>query len=335
MNKEDKLQQNRFQSTPGLRGAFCVKVNQWTKRILFILTILFSVFSQSYGQYCVPSYSYGTGVGDFISLVQLGNINNQTGASSSPYYTYYSGLSTDIRQGNSYTITLSAGTYSSGNNISVWIDFNQDGDFSDTEKLGNVTPRSLPETASITFSVPCDALAGTTRMRVREAWNIRNMDPCARYSYGETEDYNINLLASTLNLSLSSTTTCLGSPSGTGTITATGNGGVPPYSYSLNSGGYQSSGLFTELDVATYSVTVMDAAGCTKTQTIAVTNPPTSGDDQNMAGTNSWVGHIYDGINFNNYVGHYTEPELFDQGFGGSTSCFDFTSSGETHSIYT
>ncbi len=312
-----------------------MRIRKQLKRILFILLILFSAISQSYGQYCVPNYSYGTGYGDFISLVQLGDINNSTGASSTPYYTYYSDLSTDIRQGSSYVITLSAGTYSSGNNISVWIDFDQDGVFSSSEKLGNVNLSPMPATETISFTVPCSSSTGITRMRVREVWNNSNFDPCYTYSYGETEDYNINILPSTLSLSLSSTTTCLGSPSGTGTITATGSGGIPPYSYSLNSGTYQSSGLFTGLGVATYSVTVEDAAGCTITQTIAVTDPSASGDDQNMTATNSWVGHVYDGNNFDTYVGHYTEPEQFDQGFGGSTTCFDFISSGQTHSIYT
>lgn len=285
--------------------------------------------------YCIPTYSNGTYDGDYISLVQLGSINNATGASSSPYYTYYSGLSTSLTQGNGYTITLSAGTYNWSNNISVWIDYNQDGDFSSTEKLGNVQLTAMPATADISFSIPCDALPGLTRMRVRESYNTSNMDPCDSYSWGETEDYNINIIATTLSLSLNSTTTCLGSSTGTGTITATGTGGISPYTYSLNSGTYQSSGLFTGLGAATYSVTVMDAAGCTKTQTIAVTDPPASGDDQNMTATDSWVGHVYDGINFDTYLGHYLEPESFDQGFGGSTTCFDYNSAGQTNSIYT
>ena len=95
--------------------------------------------------YCIPTYSTGTSDGDYISLVQLGDIDNSTGALSSPYYYYYSTLSTDLAQGASYTITLSAGTYSSGNNISVWIDFNHDGTFASSEKLGNVTLGAMPE----------------------------------------------------------------------------------------------------------------------------------------------------------------------------------------------
>ena len=143
--------------------------------------------------YCVPTYSTGTGYGDYISLVQLGDINNSTGALSSPYYYYYSTLSTNLAQGSSHTITLSAGSYSSGNNISVWIDYNHDGTFATDEKLGNVTLAAMPETGTITFTVPVDAAIGNTRMRVREVWNDSNFDPCSSYNYGEAEDYNINI----------------------------------------------------------------------------------------------------------------------------------------------
>jgi PKD repeat protein len=53
-------------------------------------------------------------------------------------------------------------------------------------------------------------------------------------------------------------------------------------------------------------------------------------DDKTNAGTDSWIGHIYDGTNasitsdgdFNQYLGYYTEPEIFDQEFDGDETCF-------------
>ncbi len=154
--------------------------------------------------YCIPPYTSGTSAGDYITLVQLGSINNATGASSSPYYTYYSNLSTDLNPGSQYTITLSPGTYSSGNYIAVWIDFNQNGVFDATEKLGTISIAPTPATGTISFTVPAAAAPGVTRMRVREVWNNSNFDPCLSYSYGETEDYNVNILSTdrTLNLTV-------------------------------------------------------------------------------------------------------------------------------------
>lgn len=141
--------------------------------------------------YCIPSYGAGNGSGDYISLVQLGSINNSTGPEPDNFYTYYNSLSTDLIPGEPYTITLSAGTYGSGNNISVWIDFNQNGVFDTDEKLGNVTLGAMPATGTIAFTVPFDAPNGSTRMRVREVWASSNFDPCNEYSFGETEDYNV------------------------------------------------------------------------------------------------------------------------------------------------
>jgi hypothetical protein len=132
----------------------------------------------------------------------LGSINNPTGASPSPYYTYYSNLSTDLTPGAAYTITLSPGTYSSGNNISVWIDYNQNGVFETTDKLGNVNIAPMPATGVINFTVPATATPGITRMRVREVWNNSNFDPCLSYGYGETEDYNVNILSNDKSLNL-------------------------------------------------------------------------------------------------------------------------------------
>jgi len=154
--------------------------------------------------YCIPTYTTGTSAGDYITLVHLGTINNATGASSSPYYTYYSSLSTDLTPGTAYTITLSPGTYGSGNNISVWIDFNQNGVFDTEEKLGNIVIAPTPATGTITFTVPTTATPGVTRMRVREVWSNSSFDACSNYAYGETEDYNVNILSlnKTLNLTL-------------------------------------------------------------------------------------------------------------------------------------
>ncbi|MBK7030463.1 MAG: hypothetical protein IPH45_15230 [Bacteroidales bacterium] len=144
--------------------------------------------------YCTPSHSSGTGVGDYISLVQLGSINNSTGASVGPYYTYYNTLSTDLPRSSTQTITLSPGSYSGTNTLAVFIDFNRNGLFESSEKLGNVTSLGAFSTATITFTVPYNAQLGTTRMRVREDYSNFSIDPCVTLPYGETEDYNVNIL---------------------------------------------------------------------------------------------------------------------------------------------
>ncbi|MBO2545209.1 hypothetical protein J0871_12350 [Salegentibacter sp. BDJ18] len=58
---------------------------------------------------------------------------------------------------------------------------------------------------------------------------------------------------------------------------------------------------------------------------------------QSDYGNDTWIGHIYDGTNFDTYIGHYNEPETFDRNFGGDAVCFEMVAGGfvetETFSV--
>jgi hypothetical protein len=95
-------------------------------------------------------------------------------------------------QGQSYSITVQAGTYGSGNNITAWIDYNRDGDFLDAgEQLFPVVSLGPLATSTQNFTVPAAGYTGPTRMRVREVFAQSTISPCAQYTWGETEDFNI------------------------------------------------------------------------------------------------------------------------------------------------
>jgi parallel beta-helix repeat protein len=57
----------------------------------------------------------------------------------------------------------------------------------------------------------------------------------------------------------------------TTTINVTATGGVPPYTYQLDNGVFQSSNLFTNQTAGVYKVTVKDAKGCTTSKTVNLT----------------------------------------------------------------
>jgi gliding motility-associated-like protein len=57
-----------------------------------------------------------------------------------------------------------------------------------------------------------------------------------------------------------------------GQINVTPNGGTPNYTYSLNGGGVQPSGVFAGLAGGTYLVTLYDRNGCQDTATVVITN---------------------------------------------------------------
>lgn len=60
-----------------------------------------------------------------------------------------------------------------------------------------------------------------------------------------------------------------------GSISANGSGGIPPYSYSLNGGAFQSSNVFSNLSAGTYTLVVRDADGTQISSDVPVTEPPT------------------------------------------------------------
>jgi subtilisin-like proprotein convertase family protein len=74
-------------------------------------------------------------------------------------------------------------------------------------------------------------------------------------------------------VSLSQPVSCNGGSDGV--ITVNGSGGLPPYTYSLNGGAYQSSNMFTGLSAGTYTVSVKGSDGAVTTApNIIIVDPP-------------------------------------------------------------
>lgn len=85
-----------------------------------------------------------------------------------------------------------------------------------------------------------------------------------------------------------------------------------------------------------YWVSIVNSNNCEGPRTqVTATYPLVSPDDQSQAGTNSWIGHVYDGQNFDSYFGTLIENELFDEGFGGNLNCFTINSSLGSRQEYT
>lgn len=125
---------------------------------------------------------------EYIKAVQFGAINNTSGRSPGGY-SDYRGLVTQMAKGSIQTITVTIQGYS-GDDGKVWVDWNQDGDFSDPDETFNLGTGPGP-IYSTTITVPWSALAGYTTMRVRLNYGIAYA--CGTASYGETEDYTIKV----------------------------------------------------------------------------------------------------------------------------------------------
>jgi Metallo-peptidase family M12/GEVED domain/Ig-like domain CHU_C associated len=84
-------------------------------------------------------------------------------------------------------------TYSEG--FKIYIDYNKDGIFSNTEVVYTSTSNLLPEVTG-NFIIPLTAKIGATRMRVKLIYNGIPIDPCSTTEgegFGETEDYLVNI----------------------------------------------------------------------------------------------------------------------------------------------
>ncbi len=141
--------------------------------------------------YCA---SNGNSVDDeYIGRVQLGTIDNTSGAGAGGY-TDFTSISTSLDKGTSYTITVTPTWTSTVFNeaYSVWIDYNQDGDFDDSGEQVWTQSATSSTPVSGNFTVPSTAPDGTTRMRVSMKYNALP-SPCESFAYGEVEDYTVEL----------------------------------------------------------------------------------------------------------------------------------------------
>ncbi len=141
--------------------------------------------------YCA---SKGNSVADeYIDYVAIGGIANTTGANAG--YGNFTNLVGNVPYGSN-TIQFSAGFTGSAYTEywSIWIDYNKNGTFETTEKVASGSSSSSG-TLSSTFTVPTTALAGQTRMRVQMKYGSTST-ACETFTYGEVEDYTVNIGAS-------------------------------------------------------------------------------------------------------------------------------------------
>ncbi len=82
---------------------------------------------------------------------------------------------------------FSTGAYSES--WRIWIDFNHDSVFSDTEI---VYSGASSGTLNPSIVVPTSAMSGPTRMRVSMMYGSAP-SACGTFSYGEVEDYSVNI----------------------------------------------------------------------------------------------------------------------------------------------
>ncbi len=151
--------------------------------------------STAFGQYCVPVADCSWG--DEILNFTLGSLNNASACGSS--YDNFTSLPAP---------TLTAGTptaYSTSlgynyQHIALWVDLNNDQDFQDAGEFLGTTWSGANYSANGSISIPLTASSGTYRLRVRCIYDFGGTNvptqasDCTSASFGETEDYSINVV---------------------------------------------------------------------------------------------------------------------------------------------
>ncbi|MCK4856716.1 MAG: dockerin type I repeat-containing protein [candidate division Zixibacteria bacterium] len=143
------------------------------------------ILSISCTAYCDAS---GECNNEYISHVTLGNIDNGSGCDDGGYSDYTT-LATTIESDQTYPITVGIANGNVSSVGAVWIDWNQNGGFDvDEDVTLDVGTGAGPYSGIV--APPTDALAGTTRMRVRLGDDLYP-SPCDATVHGEVEDYTI------------------------------------------------------------------------------------------------------------------------------------------------
>jgi hypothetical protein len=160
------------------------------------------------GPYCASAAQFA-GDGEIwnVTVGSLNNTSNCTVAATGPgsSLSLYSNYTQAIAPANlvaGVSIPFSIHTSTCGGNyngvLGIWIDLNQDGDFTDAGETVHMSPSFLYGTTVFrtgNFVIPCTATPGTTVMRViLNETTVSPISPCGSYFYGETEDYIVNIV---------------------------------------------------------------------------------------------------------------------------------------------
>ena len=261
-----------------------------------LVVAMLMYWQNAQAQYCLPTYGNQCTSGDYIDDMQFVTINNQnTGctAPSASNYTDYSGtLSTTVTAGSTNTITVAPGP-TWGQYFVALIDLNMDNDFTDAGEFFDIGYSLGGGTVSAPITIPCGAIAGTTRMRVMCRYAntpILPADICSpTLSFGEVEDYAITItLPSYIDAGLSGFTSPITS-CGLGaavpvTLTAYNCGGTTITSlqlcYSLNGGPNVCETVAVNMPpAATYTHTFTSTVNLSASGNYTLTGTVTVGSD--------------------------------------------------------
>ena len=164
----------------------------------YSLVVFLLVGNIGYAQYCTTSlYSTGCNFGDDLNDVTIGNvIQTSTGCTGGYDIADYTSDTINVQQSLFYSVSITSNY--SNQYYNLYIDFNDDGDWTDAgEEVWSTSTASgtAGTVTSGTFQIPLSAPLGNHRVRLRSTYNGSPAGPCSFENYGEIHDYTMNVAA--------------------------------------------------------------------------------------------------------------------------------------------
>jgi hypothetical protein len=202
-----------------LKKPFFTSFFKKNKNFLLLFVIVFASNIGVSQSYCTAAATDADD--DDIFNVTFGSLNNTSSCNSlggpgsiKNMYSNYTNIPAPVVfQGSNYPLSVTVGmcgTLGYSGRIGVWIDYNQNGVFTDPGETIVISAYTAFAVAGTSVSlsggvtIPMTALPGTTRMRIIETESSTAPGPCTNPSWGEVEDYNVTIVApSPLDLGIS------------------------------------------------------------------------------------------------------------------------------------
>ncbi len=235
--------------------SFYVKAKDAAGNISAASTTINVTTASSTVSYCT---SKGNSVTDeWISKVVVGTFTNTSTAAG---YTDFTSKTITLTAGTAASISLTPGFGGSAYNEywRIWIDYNGDKDFDETNELAFDAGAVSNTTKTGTINVISTA-SGTTRMRVSMKYNAAPT-ACEAFSYGAVEDFTVTFGTVAPDTQSPTVPTSLAASSVAqttltlGWTASTDNVGVTGYDV------YKNGTLLTSVTTTTYNVTGLTAA---------------------------------------------------------------------------
>jgi hypothetical protein len=141
-----------------------------------------------------PSYcaANGTCSYEYIASVDFEGIETGT-MSCKSYIDFTKDYLPDLEMGKTYSMKIGIGSWDYNDNVTVWIDFNQNGDYTDSGE--SFTMKQDGSSTSGDITIPTSAKPGVTGMRMRMEWG-QTPAPCgnSKSGYGNVIDFLVNIV---------------------------------------------------------------------------------------------------------------------------------------------